>query len=166
MNYCQKSIDDNGLGELNFPLLSDFDKYISTCYGVIIEDGSSFRSTFIIDQNLILRHMSINDISICVNPIEICRLVEIFQQNDNDNYANLPIISGCPYQNNAKSYPEIDTFSKYQKNQKCSKKKLLIKKIKNFQITKQSRHQQQQQQQLKHQEKINKKFLIKQLNTI
>ncbi|EGR31380.1 protozoan cyanobacterial globin family protein, putative [Ichthyophthirius multifiliis] len=126
MNYCQKKISEGGLGDLNFPLLSDQDRQISVNYGVYIEEdsqdyqkGACYRSTFIIDQNLILRHISINDISISVNPDEILRLVNTFQQNDKQNPQQRPsIIQGCPFANQMRqrvSNPDIDTFSRYQK---------------------------------------------------
>jgi len=41
MNYCSKKRSEGGLGNLEFPLLSDVDRSISTSYGVIIEDGEA-----------------------------------------------------------------------------------------------------------------------------
>lgn len=43
-------IQDGGLGGLNYPLLSDFNKSISREYGVLIEKaGIALRGLFIID---------------------------------------------------------------------------------------------------------------------
>ncbi|KAL4473388.1 hypothetical protein ABPG72_015631 [Tetrahymena utriculariae] len=121
MIYCQKPKTEGGLGNLEIPLLSDVDKQISTSYGVVIEDGeagekgecAAFKSTFIIDSNQILRHMSINDISISINPEEILRLVHTFQQHDRENPLKQQMTGGCPFNHNAKE--DIDTFSRYQR---------------------------------------------------
>ncbi|KJV56274.1 ahpC/TSA family protein [Orientia chuto str. Dubai] len=53
-----------GIGDIQFPLVSDINKNISKAYNVLNEDGIAVRATFIIDQDFILRHVTINDLSI------------------------------------------------------------------------------------------------------
>lgn len=53
----------NGLGKLNFPLGSDLTHSVSKDYGVYLEDfGASQRGVFIIDDEGIIRYVSISDL--------------------------------------------------------------------------------------------------------
>lgn len=53
----------NGLGEINFPLASDLTHSVSKDYGVYIEDfGASQRGVFIIDDEAIIRYVSVSDL--------------------------------------------------------------------------------------------------------
>lgn len=50
--------------KLNFPLLSDNNKNVSTKYGVLRDDGKAKRVTFIIDRNgMIAKIMEVSDVS-------------------------------------------------------------------------------------------------------
>lgn len=72
-----------GLGNVRFPLLSDFCKEMSKDYGVLIEQaGVALRGTFIIDTNGIVRHLSVNDFSVGRSVDETLRLVQAFQFAD------------------------------------------------------------------------------------
>lgn len=86
MEYTLKSRKDGGLGEMDIPLLSDVNKTISKSYGCLIEEGEdvgiSFRATYIIDKNGVVRHASVNDLPVGRNPDEFLRLVKAFQFND------------------------------------------------------------------------------------
>jgi alkyl hydroperoxide reductase subunit AhpC len=70
---------DGGLGKINFPLISDINKDISKSYGVLMSQGVSLRGLFIIDDNNIIQHSTINNNSVGRNVHEILRLVEAFQ---------------------------------------------------------------------------------------
>jgi len=68
-----------GLGEMNIPMMSDLDHKISQAYGCDCEDGDvgvSFRATYIIDGNGILRQASYNDIPVGRDVGEFLRLVK------------------------------------------------------------------------------------------
>jgi len=83
MEWSKKPRDQGGLGELNFPLLSDITKNISKDYGVLVEEeGIALRGTFIIDGSGIIRHAGINDLSVGRNVDEIIRLVQAYQYAD------------------------------------------------------------------------------------
>jgi alkyl hydroperoxide reductase subunit AhpC len=75
MEWAKKSRKEGGLGEMNFPMLSDIDKSIARSYGCLIEDGPdfgvAFRATYIIDPKGQLRHISISDLPIGRNPDEV-----------------------------------------------------------------------------------------------
>jgi alkyl hydroperoxide reductase subunit AhpC len=69
-----------GLGGLNYPLVSDFNKNISRDYGVLIEEaGIALRGLFIIDPAGILRQMSVNDLPVGRSVDETLRLIKAFQ---------------------------------------------------------------------------------------
>ena len=73
---------------MKIPLLSDITKQISGKYGVLISHesdenyGVSLRGTFIIDDKGILRHSSVNDLSVGRNVDETLRLLTAFQHTD------------------------------------------------------------------------------------
>jgi len=69
-----------GLGGLNYPLVSDFNKNISRDYGVLIEEaGIALRGLFIIDPEGVVRQMSINDLPVGRSVDETLRLIKAFQ---------------------------------------------------------------------------------------
>ena len=69
-----------GLGGLNYPLVSDFNKNISRDYGVLIEEaGIALRGLFIIDPSGVVRQMSINDLPVGRSVDETLRLIKAFQ---------------------------------------------------------------------------------------
>ena len=86
MEYTKKERKTGGLGPMNMPLLSDMSHQISRDYGCLIEDGPdagiSFRSTYIIDGEGILRHLSIGDLPVGRSVDETLRLVKAFQYTD------------------------------------------------------------------------------------
>ncbi|KAF1314619.1 Peroxiredoxin-2, partial [Globisporangium splendens] len=75
-----------GLGEMDIPLIADYNKDIARAYDVLVEDGdevgASFRGAFIIDGNGILRQITVNDLPVGRNVDEMLRLVEAFQYTD------------------------------------------------------------------------------------
>ena len=84
--WTKKDRKKGGLGEMQIPMLADVSKQISKDYGCLIEDGPdagvSFRATYIIDGNGVLRHISMNDLPVGRNADEVLRLVHAFQYTD------------------------------------------------------------------------------------
>ncbi|KAF2357233.1 Peroxiredoxin C-terminal [Trinorchestia longiramus] len=69
-----------GLGGLQYPLLSDFNKTISRDYGVLLEnDGVALRGLFLINPQGVVSHLSINDLPVGRSVDETLRLVKAFQ---------------------------------------------------------------------------------------
>ncbi|XP_020286768.1 peroxiredoxin-like [Pseudomyrmex gracilis] len=67
-------------GDLGYPLLSDFNKEISTKYNVLLPDiGAALRGLFIIDKEGILRQFCINDLPVGRSVEETLRLIKAFQ---------------------------------------------------------------------------------------
>jgi alkyl hydroperoxide reductase subunit AhpC len=53
---------DGGLGGINYPLLADLTKKVSSDYGVLLDAGISLRGLFIIDPQGLVRQITINDL--------------------------------------------------------------------------------------------------------
>lgn len=71
--------DDKRLIYVDYPVIADSTHELASRFGVLSEDGSAFRATFIIDPDGILRHMSVNDMDVGRNVDEVLRLLEALQ---------------------------------------------------------------------------------------
>ncbi len=81
--YSHLAWINNGLGKLQFPLLSDITKEISRDYGVLLEDkGIALRGTFIIDPDGNLRSAVVNDTGIGRNVEETLRTLQALQTGE------------------------------------------------------------------------------------
>ena len=70
------SVNKGGIGNINFPLVSDLKKEISNAYDVLNEDGVSYRATFLIDAQFNIRHFLINDLPLGRNVDETLRMID------------------------------------------------------------------------------------------
>lgn len=69
-----------GLNALPFPMLSDITRELSQQLGIIHkEEGVCLRATYIVDPENIIRHVSVNDLSVGRSPDEVLRLLEGYQ---------------------------------------------------------------------------------------
>ncbi|KYN12877.1 PREDICTED: peroxiredoxin-like [Trachymyrmex cornetzi] len=67
-------------GDLGYPLLSDFNKTVSTNYNVLLQDsGIALRGLFIIDKEGVLRQFCVNDLPVGRSVEETLRLIKAFQ---------------------------------------------------------------------------------------
>lgn len=72
--------NQNGLGDLAFPLASDITKQVAREYGVLIEEeGIALRGLFIIDPDGILRYAVVHDLNIGRSVDETLRVLEALQ---------------------------------------------------------------------------------------
>ena len=69
-------VNKGGIGNIQFPLVSDLKKEISTAYNVLNEDGISYRATFLIDEQFNIRHYLINDWPLGRNVDETIRMID------------------------------------------------------------------------------------------
>lgn len=81
--------EKDGIADISYPLVADEDKNISHSYGVLSSKQVARRATIIIDENKIVRHISLNDNKIWRNPTEIIRIIDIIHYKGND-------ITNCP----------------------------------------------------------------------
>jgi peroxiredoxin (alkyl hydroperoxide reductase subunit C) len=72
-------IDQGGIGQVQFPLISDISKSISEDYGVLLEDGVSLRGLFLVDKEGVVRHQLVNDLPLGRNVDEALRVIDALQ---------------------------------------------------------------------------------------
>ncbi len=69
-------VNEGGIGNIQYPLVSDLDKKISRQYGVLLDMGVALRGTFLIDKEGIVRHAVINDLPLGRSIDEALRMVD------------------------------------------------------------------------------------------
>ncbi len=80
-HHCHRAWVERGdLGDLRYPLLGDITKEISRAYGVLDEKaGFTFRATFIIDPEGVVRFVQVHDNNIGRNIDELLRNIDALQ---------------------------------------------------------------------------------------
>ena len=97
----------DGIADINYPLIADENKSISLAYGTLSPKQVSHRATIIIDEDKIVRHISLNDNKIWRNPTEIIRIIDILHYKSNN-------LTNCPpgwKQNFFYERPETETLT-------------------------------------------------------
>ena len=77
--WLQTSREDGGLGDLNYPLVSDLTKSISQSYNVLTDQGKALRGLFIIDKEGILQHAVVNNLDFGRSVHETLRTLQAIQ---------------------------------------------------------------------------------------
>ncbi len=72
-------VNKGGIGNVQFPLVSDLNKEISREYGILFNDAISLRGLFLIDKKGIVRHSVVNDLPLGRNVEEALRMVDALQ---------------------------------------------------------------------------------------
>ncbi|MGA2081706.1 MAG: peroxiredoxin [Holophaga sp.] len=67
---------DGGIKGVTFPLVSDLNKTIAADYGVLLGSGVALRGLFIVNENGILKHITVNDNSLGRNVEEVLRVLD------------------------------------------------------------------------------------------
>jgi len=71
------------LKNLPFPMLSDIKRELSEALGILDDaEGVCLRATFIVDPDGIVRHVSVNDLSVGRNPQEVLRILDALQTDE------------------------------------------------------------------------------------
>ena len=73
---------DDKLKEIDFPVVADTSHALSRAFGVLADDGSAMRGTFIIDPHGIVRHMTVNDHDVGRNVSETLRVLRGLQSGE------------------------------------------------------------------------------------
>jgi len=75
--------DHADLKSLPFPMLADVKRELSTALGVLHkQDGAPLRPTFIVDPEGIIRHVSVNDLSVGRNVDDVLRVLDALQTDE------------------------------------------------------------------------------------
>lgn len=71
------------LKNLPFPMLADIKHELSTSLGILDRnEGVCLRATFVVDPEGVIRHVSVNDLSVGRNPAEILRILDALQTDE------------------------------------------------------------------------------------
>lgn len=70
---------DRRLARVDFPVIADTSHRIAADYGVLLEDGSSARGTFVIDPEGVVRHTTVSDDSVGRSVQETLRVLHALQ---------------------------------------------------------------------------------------
>jgi len=68
-----------GIGNIQYPLVSDIKKEIARAYGVLHDDSVALRGLFLIDPNGVVRHAVVNDLPLGRNVDEALRMLDALQ---------------------------------------------------------------------------------------
>ena len=71
------------LKSLPFPMVADTKRELSTALGVLHkEEGVPLRATFVVDPEGVIRHVSVNDLSVGRNVDEVLRVLDALQTDE------------------------------------------------------------------------------------
>ena len=73
------AITNGGIGNIQYPLVSDLNKSISRDYHVLLDSGIALRGLFLIDREGIVRHQVVNDLPLGRNVNEALRILYALQ---------------------------------------------------------------------------------------
>jgi peroxiredoxin (alkyl hydroperoxide reductase subunit C) len=79
-------LKEGGIGELNYPLLSDNLRELSDTLGILNEEGLTYRASYLLDKEGKIRHFVVNDLPLGRSVNEMLRMVDalaFFEENGN-----------------------------------------------------------------------------------
>jgi len=74
--WIQTPRNEGGLGDLEYPLVSDLKREIATAYNVLSDEGVALRGLFIIDKEGVVQHATINNLAFGRNVDETLRTLQ------------------------------------------------------------------------------------------
>lgn len=90
--WIQTDRKEGGVGDLNFPLISDLSKTISQDYGVLEpEAGIALRGLFIIDTEGVVQHITVNNFSFGRSIDETLRILKAVQHVQSNSEEVCPV---------------------------------------------------------------------------
>lgn len=69
-------LNDGGVGELAYPLVSDMNRTLSSQLGILNQDGVTYRASYLLDKDGVIRHMVVNDLPLGRSVPEMLRVVD------------------------------------------------------------------------------------------
>ncbi len=69
-------VDEGGIGQIRFPIVSDIRHIITRRYGVEHKDGVALRASFLIDKDGVVQHQVVNNLSLGRNVDEMLRMID------------------------------------------------------------------------------------------
>ena len=77
--WIQTPRNQGGIGDIDYPLVSDLKKEICAAYNVLNEDGEADRGLFIINPQGMVMHMTVNKAPVGRNVDETLRILQAYQ---------------------------------------------------------------------------------------
>ena len=77
--WIQTPRNEGGIGDINYPLVSDLKREICQSYNVLNEDGEADRGLFIINPKGVIMHSTINKAPVGRNIDETLRILQAYQ---------------------------------------------------------------------------------------
>ena len=77
--WIQTPRNQGGIGDIEYPLVSDLKKEICSAYNVLNEDGEADRGLFIINPQGVIMHMTVNKAPVGRNVDETLRVLQAYQ---------------------------------------------------------------------------------------
>lgn len=74
--WKKTDLKEGGIGQIDFPLVSDLKREISRSYGVLLESEVALRGLFLIDREGIVRHAVLNDLPLGRSTVEALRMLD------------------------------------------------------------------------------------------
>lgn len=75
-------VNQGGIGQIGYPLVSDIKKQISRAYGVLHDDSIALRGLFLIDKEGVVKHALVNDLPLGRNVDEALRMLDALQYTE------------------------------------------------------------------------------------
>src|SRR5512138_2560829 len=77
--WKETTVENGGIGNIQYPLVADLNKSIARDYGILFNESVALRGLFLIDTKGIIRHAVINDLPLGRNVDEALRMVDALQ---------------------------------------------------------------------------------------
>jgi peroxiredoxin (alkyl hydroperoxide reductase subunit C) len=85
LSWKQAPLEKGGVGQIQYPMVSDATKKISENYSILSEEGIAYRATFLIDQEGIIVHQVVNNFRMGRNIDETSRMVDALLYTQRNN---------------------------------------------------------------------------------
>lgn len=82
--WRRTALNDGGIGEVSFPMVSDIQRKWANELGIVNPDGVTYRASYLLDKEGVVRHMVINDLPLGRSVEEMLRMVDaldFFEKN-------------------------------------------------------------------------------------
>lgn len=79
LHYLLSKRSQGGLGQLNYPLISDLNQIVSRKYNLLTKDGLSLPGVFIIDKEGIIQYYTVNNLLCGRSVNELLRILQSIQ---------------------------------------------------------------------------------------
>lgn len=79
LQYSLLDRSQGGIGELNYPLVSDLNRTITGMYNLLTNDGFAFPGIFIVDKEGLIQYYTVNNLLCGRNIDELLRVLESIQ---------------------------------------------------------------------------------------